>query len=400
MRALRLLATLLLVALSTGLYSCGDDIERSPITSITPDNEGGSKEDPFKDYLGEDYSNITCQSLDFRLGDTVTISGLKSKHLWFAYFDKSSKKKMFEWVDVEETDTIQQLHKGYGEYEQIIIKGVGSVYYKKTSTGDIVQFGYFSKTIGGYQTIFTSNSKTKRTTIQAGNYGDYMPYDWYKESILIRNYCYTHEGDVVYTADENYKYFLGGTYKKVELISYEEAILLDWLNDLSFKRYNYKEGKALWNIYLSDIKVPREAILNCTILDKSTNIWEYKIDITSYDGIKQEHIFKINIDTGKLIDTSSIVGKWKLAVDDGSTHTHVTFTKDGTFSYTSTNELDYEEHGTYKIVDDLLYQMFSDEDEWAIGEILLLNSETLSIQDLDDDGVTPRGKPYSYQRVE
>lgn len=98
--------------------------------------------------------------------------------------------------------------------------------------------------------------------------------------------------------------------------------------------------------------------------------------------------------------TSSIVGTWKLTVDKGYTHTHVTFTKDGTFSYTSTDELDYEEHGTYKIVDNLLYQMFSDEDEWAIGEILLLNSETLSIQDLDDDGVTPRGKPYSYQRVE
>ena len=98
--------------------------------------------------------------------------------------------------------------------------------------------------------------------------------------------------------------------------------------------------------------------------------------------------------------TPSIVGTWKLTVDKGYTHTHVTFTKDGTFSYTSTDELDYEEHGTYKIVDNLLYQMFSDEDEWVIGEILLLNSETLSIQDLDDDGVTPRGKPYSYQRVE
>ena len=98
--------------------------------------------------------------------------------------------------------------------------------------------------------------------------------------------------------------------------------------------------------------------------------------------------------------TPSIVGTWKLTVDKGYTHTHVTFTKDGTFSDTSTDELDYEEHGTYKIVDNLLYQMFSDEDEWVIGEILLLNSETLSIQDLDDDGVTPRGKPYSYQRVE
>lgn len=43
--------------------------------------------------------------------------------------------------------------------------------------------------------------------------------------------------------------------------------------------------------------------------------------------------------------------------------------------------------------------MSSDEDEWAISKIHLLNSETLTLQELDDDGVTPHGKPYSYQRV-
>lgn len=95
----------------------------------------------------------------------------------------------------------------------------------------------------------------------------------------------------------------------------------------------------------------------------------------------------------------SIVGTWKLTLDYGWVHTHITFTQDGKFSYTSTDELDYEEHGTYKIVDNLLYQMFSDEDEWALAQILLLNTETLTLQDLDDDGVTPSGKPYSYQRV-
>lgn len=43
--------------------------------------------------------------------------------------------------------------------------------------------------------------------------------------------------------------------------------------------------------------------------------------------------------------------------------------------------------------------MSSDENEWAIDEMLLLNSETLTLQELDDDGITPHGKPYSYQRV-
>ena len=44
--------------------------------------------------------------------------------------------------------------------------------------------------------------------------------------------------------------------------------------------------------------------------------------------------------------------------------------------------------------------MFSDEDEWSISEILLLNSTTLTLQEMEDDGVTPYGKPYSFQRVE
>lgn len=398
MKTLRLLATLLLVALSMGLYSCSkDDFVDTPPIPVTPDDGGDSKEDPFEDYLGEDYSNITCLSLDFRQGDIVTISGLKSKHLWFAYFEKSSKKKMFEWVDVEETDTIQQVHKGYGEYEQIIIKGVGAVYYKKTSTGDIVQFEYSATSTDGYQTIFTSNSKTKRTTIQAGNYGDYMPHDWYKESVFIKNYCYSHEGDTIYIAKKT-PYL--AEHIQIELFSYEEGIQFYKSTTPSMHRYNYKEAESMWYIMLDNLDIPANSKIEYTILDKSTNIWEYKVNIISYDGTKQEHIFKINIDNGKLIDTSSIVSSWKLTVDKGYTHTHVTFTKDGTFSYTSTDELDYEEHGTYKIVDNLLYQMFSDEDEWVIGEILLLNSETLSIQDLDDDGVTPRGKPYSYQRVE
>ena len=96
---------------------------------------------------------------------------------------------------------------------------------------------------------------------------------------------------------------------------------------------------------------------------------------------------------------SSLIGTWELKTNSGYTHTHVTFTKDGTFSYTSTEVPDYEEHGDYKIIDDLLYQLFSDEEDWGMSKILLLNSDTLTIQDLDYDGVTLQGIPHAYQRV-
>lgn len=337
-------------------------------------------------------------SSDLRNRDTVTISGLKSKHLWFAHFEKSSKKKLFEWEDVEETDTIQQIHKGYGEYEQLTIKAVEPKHYSKTSTGNIVQLGYYSQEgTRGYQTIFTSGGKTKRTAIQEMGNVDVRPRDWYKESIFIQDCCFSHEGDTIYVAKEvPYR----SENIQVDFISYKEGIQFYKNSSPSMHRYNYQEANSEWWIMLDNLDVPANGKVSYTILDRSTNIWEYKVDVTSYDGTKQVFTFKINIDNGKLINTSAIVGTWKLTTQNGTVHTHVTFTKDGTFSYTSANELDYEEHGTYKIVGDLLYQMFSDEDEWAIGKILLLNSETLSIQDLDDDGVTPSGKPYSYQRVE
>ena len=57
-----------------------------------------------------------------------------------------------------------------------------------------------------------------------------------------------------------------------------------------------------------------------------------------------------------------------------------------------------EEQGSYKVENNKLYEMFSDEDEWVMAEIITLNSTILTLRDLDDDGVTYAGEPYSYQR--
>lgn len=107
-----------------------------------------------------------------------------------------------------------------------------------------------------------------------------------------------------------------------------------------------------------------------------------------------------NDDDDKEDAKPSIVGTWKLVSNEGLSATHVAYNSNGTFKYTSTKEADYEEHGKYKIEGTKLYEMFSDEDQWSISEILLLNSTTLTLQEMEDDGVTPYGKPYSFQRVE
>ena len=88
-------------------------------------------------------------------------------------------------------------------------------------------------------------------------------------------------------------------------------------------------------------------------------------------------------------DKTQLVGKWEfLWVTPYKSYrmTHVELKSDGTFSYTSTDKPDYEEHGTYKIEGDILYQMFSDEDDWELSRIKSVDSSFLTLTDLSDDG--------------
>lgn len=260
MNKLRLLATSLLVALGAGFSSCGDE---DIIIPQDPDNVEEEEKNPLEDYLGKDYSNVKCFRFSQK-GDTTVISGLKDKHLWFAYFDElNNKKKVFEWVDVEETDTIQQLYKGYGEYEKITIERVSSIYYKKTSTGNVVQFEYFGDN-RGFQTIFTSDGKTKRTDIQEG-LGVYSPKAWYNESFFIQNCCYSHEGDTIYVSKEEPPFYNN---EQVELLSYEEGIRFYKSTYPYISRWNYKESKGLWYKTLDDLNVLENSKIDYIVVEK------------------------------------------------------------------------------------------------------------------------------------
>lgn len=106
------------------------------------------------------------------------------------------------------------------------------------------------------------------------------------------------------------------------------------------------------------------------------------------------------VDNGGNNYKSLIIGKWKLMGESTMIATHVEYKKDGTFSYTSTKEewYEYEEHGVYKIDGDILYEMFSDEDDWEMSKINLLNSMSLILQGIRDNGELKKTQ-YSFQRV-
>ena len=129
-----------------------------------------------------------------------------------------------------------------------------------------------------------------------------------------------------------------------------------------------------------------------------TKLTDTELHITATDASSEENYEMEKRNNGDGVITSSIVGTWKLITKINQTATHVTYKNDGTFQCTSTADAGYEEHGRYKIDGTKLYEMMSDEEDWIPSEILLLNSITLTLQGLEDDGVTLYGKPYSYQR--
>lgn len=291
MRRFRLLAASLLVTLCTGFSSCGgDDFEAVPPAQNTVDNLFDKTNKYFAEYL-KDYSNITCRG--YSAGEsTVLLSGIKSKHLWFSEFDTSTKSLKSEWTDIEETDTIQKVYKGYGEYETIYIRTTLPIYYKKTSTGNIVTFMFNSS--GKAQTIFTYNNKSRRTQLGYNQ----TPNDWYSESVFIGDCCYSHEGDTIYVAKE-IPHFESGKID-TELISYEEGVKC---KDRHISRYNYKDSKTVWSTYIEPpFEIASDAKINYTLLDNSTNVWQYKCEVMFYDGSKNEFTFKIDIDNGKIIN--------------------------------------------------------------------------------------------------
>lgn len=294
MKNIRLLATSLLVALSMGVSSCGnDELDREPISIPTEPSIFEKMDKAFAEYIG-DYSNITCKW--YLEGESsILFTGLKNQHLWFAEYEKTESKGVKrEWTDIEKTDTILNIYKGYGEYETVKLNYIVPAFYKKTNTGDIVTL----KLNGYNQTIFTFNKQSKRTRLQSDYQKNVVANNWYAESVFIGNCCYSNEGEIIYEAKESPRFENG----KIDalLVSYEEGIECKGRH---ISKYNYKDSKTVWSTYIEPpFEIGSDAKIDYTLLDNSTNVWQYKCEVTSYDGSKNEFTFKIDIDSGKIIN--------------------------------------------------------------------------------------------------
>ena len=439
MKTLRLLTTSLLIAVCAGFSSCSDDeLEKEPIINFDPNgnNDSSNLEKTYSQYI-DDYENMTCKRFNDN-GDTIEFTGLTAKgYLMINLFQKATKTKVFDWVDNVKIDTIYKVYKGYGEYEEVTIKSIGLSHshvgkpHIASNKDFIILLDFFGGTSPFTRILFVNGGNSKMSDIMpvdSWHISTFIP-NWYNnEYSFIHNCCYTLAGDTVYTIkygeyDDNNINMYGsriatnghGSFQyQFEQVSAEEAVGtgLDIDNfhgsyQLRVARINYRTAQNMWGEQRY-INLPfvyeAKAKLSYSITDKSSDTWKYKVNITYYDGTKKEVTLNVNIENGEVqgeddYNSLFIIGKWKMTSGD-AVATHVTYKDDGTFEYTSTEDNSYKEVGKYKIDGKKLYEMFSDEDEWLISDILLLNSMTLSVQELEADGVTPSGKKFAYQRVE
>lgn len=349
MKTFRLLTASLLIAVCAGFSSCGDDeLEELQMEEMYTDG------DSFSTY-GLIIKDYECRG-SYHWGNINHFSGLKNNHLWISSYDRTTKEKLWEWTDSRTFDRKRTVHVGYGEYKDIEISSITTYGACAKNNIFVASVGYSGESYGEYNILFktvTGNLKEIRN-----KYPAYIT-DWYKESVFVGNCCYNDMGDTLYVSQVD-----NGAVRGIP-ISYEEMIMVtDYQQQLTASRINYKTYKSVWD---TKHKLPFEILSDTkkeyTLLDNSTNMWKYKLDLLYYDGTKRDYTFYLNIENGTISETqnaSPLVGSW-IYITDGGNKEIITFYSDNTGSWESVDI-----HDNTSNTDPFIYTMDDKEDKFVI----------------------------------
>lgn len=303
MKTFRLLATSLLVALSMGLISCGDDeLEQIQMEEIYPNG------DSFSTY-GLNFMDYECRG-SYYMGNINYFSGLKDNHLWISAYDMTTKERLLEWTDSRTFDKKRTVHLGYGEYKDIEISGITAYGACAKNNIFVASVCFNGESYSEYNILFKT-AKGNLKEIKDNQQSNVV--DWYKESVFVGNCCYNDMGDTIYVSP-----YKNGTIGGIPA-SYEEAIGVSI--NYGYKpqyilasRDNYKSGQTVWS---TEYEIPFEVLSDTqkeyTLLESSTNIWKYNLHLLYYSGEQRDYTFYLNIDNGTISESpnvSPLIGKW------------------------------------------------------------------------------------------
>ena len=293
------------------ITGCGKDDEREEIPMISvSDSE-------YQNYIYNNLYDVECLSYQEKGANNiknVDFSGLKNNHLYLRSVqfdmlyrnDYSKWKTVIEWEDTETTTKEQKRYLGYGNYETFFIEKVHPYVLSVGSNGFSSALMLFNGSNSGkILLVFKNLDLIKRVSVD-NIYLNALA--WYQGGILTWLYsslgvannfcCYSAKGDTIYTSNTPNSFPDANAIP----ISYEESISVNNY-DLTITKYNWKEGKQTWSVkVVSPYNEPSNSKYTLTLLDKSTNIWKYKVDIVYYDGTKKDFMFTVNVNDGKVIN--------------------------------------------------------------------------------------------------
>ena len=311
---------ILFVIVITG---CGKDDEKEEIPMISISD---SEYHEYQKYIDKNLYDV--ESLGYKVKEAnplvltrittnitnVDFSGLKNNHLYLRSVqfdtlyrnDYSKWKTVIEWEDTEITTKEQKMYLGYGDYKNFTIDHVEPRFLSTNGMNFTANLMLSYSNAGVSVLIFKHQESIKRI---ATNYLDVI--NWYQGSLLTRSSqsltdnlcCYSAKGDTIYTSSTSKSLPDANAIP----VSYEESISVDNYfvhnYDLTITKYNWKEGKQVWSVkVVSPYNEPSNSKYTSTLLDKSTNIWKYKVDIVYYDGTKKDFMFTVNVNDGKVIN--------------------------------------------------------------------------------------------------
>lgn len=255
--------------------------------------------------------------IDIKEGTTF-LSGTRNGKLWIAGFDTDSKEQTFEFVDSKPMELKYKLHLGYGEYRDVTIDKTDVKYIIDNAPNFITilhvydEKSYTSK--AEYITFFTPS--TSKTFLTQSRYNE--PIEWYNETYMFSGLsidnpydyggysCMNQKGDTIFTHIGSDNFFHKGN---VFPINYKEVIFFcsDYIEgkpaiQISKRNIDYPYASSTWEILTPIANCLADAKYTITKEEINEDIWLFTIDMLWYNGEKGNYSYKININTGELIN--------------------------------------------------------------------------------------------------
>lgn len=271
-------------------------------------------------YINKNLINIECLGV-YSTNDTAYFAGLKNNHIWIKSikFDRNKdfsnwNTALFEYEDVEKTDKSQSIQLAYGEYASYEILNLmysgNTILNDECSLIHLIIKGTPVPPNGSFYTnikllFFKNKDYIKKITKQ----DQYILgiEKWFGNSFFI-SYKYFYGGEVkhVFFSEKGDSLFVSKNHVERLFhpndiinntpVSYEQTILI--LKD-KIQRMDCKENIILWSTDLkSPFNEPNDSKYTYSLLEKTSDIWKYKVNIVYVDGTKKEYQFKVNINDG------------------------------------------------------------------------------------------------------